>query len=262
MKQVTSLNRFVSRSSRKRGQFRSLPFFLVLVAAMLVFAVAASAACVFILQWGTQGSEDGQFLSARGIAVAPSGHVYVTDASGDTRGQIQKFDGNGAFVARVGENDGTDQGFLSASRITTDSSGNVYATDGAVESSSGVVKKFNSSGVFQFAFGSAPGQFGSAAGIAVDSSGNIYVADLLFSVVRKFSSTGTSIGTIGSSGSGNGQFNGPVGIAIDSGNNLYVADTGNHRIQKFNSAGTYVTQWGIMRDRERRVQWTPWRCRR
>ena len=246
MKRVTSLSRFVPRSSRKRGQFRSLPFFLVLVAAMLVFVVAASAACTFILKWGTAGSENGQFLAARGIAVAPSGHVYVTDASGDTRGQIQKFDANGTFTARVGANDGTAQGFLNAHRVTTDSSGNVYATDGAVESTSGVVKKFNSSGVFQFAFGSAPGQFGSAAGIAVDSAGNIYVADLLASVVRKFSSAGTSIGTIGSSGSGNGQFSGPVGIAIDSGNNLYVADTGNNRIQKFNSAGTYVTQWGTM----------------
>jgi streptogramin lyase len=111
------------------------------------------------------------------------------------------------------------------------------------------VKKFNSSGVFQFAFGStvsAGGQFQSAAGIAVDSSGNIYVADLGANVVRKFSSTGTSIGTIGSSGSGDGQFSGPVGIAIDSANNLYVADTGNNRIQKFNSAGTFVTKWGTM----------------
>ncbi len=112
-----------------------------------------------------------------------------------------------------------------------------------------VVKKFNSSGVFQFAFGdtvSAGGQFQFAAGIAVDSSGNIYVADSGANVVRKFSSTGTSIGTIGSSGSGDGQFSGPVGIAIDSANNLYVADTGNNRIQKFNSAGTFVTKWGTV----------------
>jgi hypothetical protein len=111
------------------------------------------------------------------------------------------------------------------------------------------VKKFNSSGVFQFGFGatvSSGGQFQAAAGIAVDSSGNIYVADIGASVVRKFSSTGTSIGTIGSSGSGDGQFTGPVGIAIDSGNNLYVADSGNNRIEKFDSAGTFVTKWGTI----------------
>jgi hypothetical protein len=85
-----------------------------------------------------------------------------------------------------------------------------------------------------------------AAGIAVDSAGNIYVADAVANVVRKFSSTGTPSGTIGSSGAGDGQFSGPVGIAIDSANNLYVADSGNNRIQKFNSAGTFVTKWGTM----------------
>ena len=247
MKPVMSPRVFVRRSSKRR-QFRCLSFCLTLATAMLVGVVAVSA-CTFILKFGTAGSGNGQFLSARGIAVDPAGNVYVADASGDSNGQIQKFDANGNFVARLGQNNGTAQGFLTAHRITTDSSGNVYATDGAPESASNVVKKFNSSGVFQFAFGatvSAGGQFQLAAGIAVDSSGNIYVADLGANVVRKFSSTGTSIGTIGSSGSGDGQLSGPVGIAIDSGNNLYVADTGNNRIQKFNSAGTFVTKWGTM----------------
>lgn len=245
MKQVTSPRLFVRRSSKLR-RFRWLPFFLISTAALLVGVVAASA-CTFILKFGTAGSENGQFITPRGIAVDSAGNVYVADAGGDTRGQIQKFDANGNFIARLGQNNGTAQGFISAYRITTDSSGNVYATDGASEATSNVVKKFNSSGVFQFAFGatvSAGGQFQFAAGIAVDSSGNIYVADSGANVVRKFTSTGTPSGTIGSSGSGDGQFNNPVGIAIDSANNLYVADSGNNRIQKFNSAGTFVTKWG------------------
>src|SRR5947207_1434382 len=115
MKLVTSPRPFVARSSHKLGKFRRLPFFLTLITAIMVGVVAASA-CTFILKFGTLGSDDGQFTSPRGIAVDPAGNVYVADASGDSRGQIQKFDANGNFVARIGSNNGTAQGFLSAHR--------------------------------------------------------------------------------------------------------------------------------------------------
>src|SRR5690349_838931 len=170
-----------ARLSRKRRPFRWLPFLMIMSTAILVGAVAA-AACTFVLKWGTAGSDNGQFLTARGIAVDTAGNVYVVDASGDTRGQIQKFDANGTFLARVGANNDNPDGFVSAYRIASDSSNNIYATDGNADRSTNLVKKFNSSGVFQFAFGtrgSGGGQFAvpGPAGIAINSSGNIYVAD-------------------------------------------------------------------------------------
>jgi hypothetical protein len=245
MKLVTSPGRFVSRSARKRGPFRWLPFSLMLVTGMLVFVVAALASSTFILKWGSVG----QFIQPRGIAVDTAGNVYVIDAGGSSPGQIQKFDADGNFITMIGANNDNPDGFITGYRITVDTSGNVYATDGATERTSNLVKKFNSGGTFQFAFGgrgSGNGQFANPgpAGVAVKSSGEIYVADPGNNRVQKFSSTGTFVSAIGSSGSGDGQFSNPVGIAIDSAGNLYVADTGNNRIQKFNNADTFVTKWG------------------
>ena len=239
---------FTTRSSGKRGLFRRLPLFLTLVIASLICGVAASAACTFLLAWGTLGSNNGQFTTPRGIALDNTGNVYVLDASGSSPGQIQKFDANGSFLNRVGANNANPDGFLSAYRVTTDSSGKIYATDGDADRASAKIKIFNSSGVFQSAFGTlgdGNGQFNlGAAGVAVDSAGNIYVVDPGHSRVQKFSAARIFQGAFGSSGSGANQFSGPVGIAIDSADNIYVADTGNNRIQKLTTTGTFLTNWG------------------
>ena len=247
MKLFTPPRLFVPRSSYKRGKFRLLPF-LILITAMLVGVVVASAS-TFILTWGTPGSDNGQFFQPRGIALDSSGNVYVTDPTGGTPGQLQKFDANGTFLTRIGANNDNPNGFIAAFRITVDSSGNVYATDGSADKNTNLVKKFHSDGTLEFAFGtrgSGSGQFAAPgpAGVAVDSTGNIYVADPGNNRVQKFSSAHVFDSVIGSSGSGDGQFSNPVGISIDSADNLYVADSGNNRIQKFNSAGTFVAKWG------------------
>src|SRR5918996_2734082 len=49
----------------------------------------------FITSWGSEGTGDGQFLHAHGIAIDSSDNVYVSD---DGRNIIQKFDSNGEFI--------------------------------------------------------------------------------------------------------------------------------------------------------------------
>jgi DNA-binding beta-propeller fold protein YncE len=248
MKPATSPHRVESRPSHARGKSHWLRFSLISTTAILLAVVAVSASS-FILKFGSLGSNNGEFLTPRGIAVDPSGDVYVIDAAGGSAGQIQKFNASGTFLNRVGANNDNPNGFITGYQINTDTSGNVYATDAAAEKTSNLVKKFDSTGAFQFAFGTkggGAGQFNTPSGVAVDSAGNIYVADVANSKVMKFSSTGTYISTIGSSGTGDGQFTGPVGLAIDSGDNLYVADTGNNRIQKLTTAGAFVTKWGTL----------------
>ena len=244
---LTSLRMFAPLSPHKRGQFRYLPAFVTFIFAVLICAVAVSAAATFILKWGASGNGNNQFETPRGVAVDSAGNVYVADSNATNPGVIRKFDANGNFLLRFGANLEVDGGFISAFRITVDSAGNIYVTDGFEERSANFVQKFDSSGAFVDGFGahgSGNGQFLGAAGVATDSAGNVYVADPRNHRIQKFTSTGTFVAVIGSIGTGDGQFSGPEGVAIDSANNLYVADSGNNRIQKLTTGGTFISKWG------------------
>ena len=49
----------------------------------------------FIAEWGSEGSDDGQFNGPALLAVDTAGHIYVPDRFNH---RIQKFDGNGKLL--------------------------------------------------------------------------------------------------------------------------------------------------------------------
>ena len=53
----------------------------------------------FLTAWGSEGTDDGQFVRAIGIAVDADGNVYVTD---DENPFVQKFDNDGRCLLRGG----------------------------------------------------------------------------------------------------------------------------------------------------------------
>ncbi len=230
-----------SRHSKYYWLLLAVPF----VAVLLVWGSAALASCNFLSTLASIGSGDGQVLGPRGIAIDPSDNVFVVDQNQ----RVQKFNSSGVFQFKFGTGGTSTGATVAPSGVAVNrTTGEIYVCDGFPERTSGIVQKFNASGVFQLAWGTAGsgnGQFlNGAGGIAVDSAGNVYVTDLGNHRVEKFTSGGGFIMSWGGAGSGNGQFGGPQGIAIDSTDNVYVADTGNHRIQKFNTSGTFVTKWG------------------
>ena len=234
-----------SRAPRTESANRFYTFVLSCVAlsALLLSSNGASAACNFLLKWGTPGSDPGQFLSNRGIALDSAGNVYVSDSN--TR--IQKFSSAGVFISQFATGGSSSGSVVSAAGVTVDSAGNIYITDAFTERTSGVVQKFNSAGTFVDdwgTLGTGNGQFFGAFGIAADSAGFIYVMDPGNHRVQKFTNTGTFVTSWGGVGSGDGQFSAALGVAVDALNNVYVADTSNHRIQKFTSTGTFITKWG------------------
>lgn len=182
-------------------------------------------------------------VTANFTAAAGTGTVYSVWGWGVKTGASQfETCSSGCQAGIAGSGDGQ---FKIPIGLALDSSSNVYVT----EYLNHRIQKFNSSGVFQFKFGTSGngnGQFNNPKGLAVDSSGNIYVADAGNNRIQKFDSSGTYLTQWGSSGTGAGQFKFPASIAVDSaGTYLYVADYDNHRVQKFTTAGVFVAAWGM-----------------
>jgi tripartite motif-containing protein 71 len=128
--------------------------------------------------------------------------------------------------------------FSSIGNVAVDKSGDIYV----VEFMGTSIKKFSSSYnpiPFMFTSSDTAVSFNKPADIAFDSSGNIYVSDYV--TVRKFSSTGEFLTTIGTWTN-----NQPGSIAIDSDDNVYVTAPLVNKVYKFSLSGGIYTSisWG------------------
>jgi sugar lactone lactonase YvrE len=215
-----------------------LCLFLVFIAGQGVVAVESY---VYVAQWGTYGTGDGQLYKPSGIFVDTTGNVYVAD---HRNSRVQKFSSSGSFLTKFGTY-GSGAGQIHYPwGVTVDRSGNIYVTDSGDNCR---VQKFDSDGIFITQWGTKgtdDGQFYFPTGVASDSEGNVYVAGFYNQRIQKFSSDGSLLSYWGTEGTGAGQFNHLHGVAIGASDNVYIVDYSNNRIQKFDSDGKYITQWG------------------
>jgi sugar lactone lactonase YvrE len=104
---------------------------------------------------------------------------------------------------------------------------------------------FDPQGKFVRAFGT--GLFKVPHGLRVDREGNIWTTDNGNHVLRKFSSDGRLLATLGTENkpaSGKDGFRAPDDLVFDSQGNIYVADSGNGRIVKLDKDGGFLLAWG------------------
>jgi DNA-binding beta-propeller fold protein YncE len=219
-----------------------------------------------------------------GVAVAPSGNVYVLEAFSNSDNRVQEFDALGNYVTWWGGyNPTTGQKGTSGSGngefnkpegIAVDSLGNVYVADTvnkriqAFTSSGGWISSWCSDGSLSCSASPQP------SGIAVDSSDVVYIAG--GGMIRRFDTSGNFLSswavagatgvaidasdnvwvTVGNAikeydnlGSllatyGSGVLSGAGALSVAPSGKVYVADTGNGRIQRFSSGGAAEMEWG------------------
>ncbi|MGP0052887.1 MAG: OmpA family protein [Solirubrobacteraceae bacterium] len=189
--------------------------------------------CTSTCQTGLFGSGAGQLWGPTGVAIDPSGDVYVAD---NQNNRIAEFSAAGAFIKAYGW--GVADGASQFETCTTTCQTGIR--------------------------GFGAGQFFNPWGVAVDSSGDVYVTDYDAARIQEFSAAGafikaygwgvadgasqfetcTTTCQTGIAGAGAGQLDAPDGVAVDSSGDVYVADRANGRIDEFSAAGAFVKAYG------------------
>jgi len=188
------------------------------------------------------GAATGVLTEPDAIALDNVGNILVANFASTGISRISKFDANGNFINIFGNAGTTATGLLSGPQgVNVDANGNVYVADSGNQR----IVKFNSNEGFVAAF--LAGQVGFPYQINEDSLGNLYVAAAIGTngmAIKKFSSSGALLATIGNSGPAGGILSDPDGVAFDKNNNMYVADFDRKCIVEYNSAGVFMKVFG------------------
>ncbi len=200
---------------------------------------------IYMRQFGSEGTHDGQFDYPMGIATNAAGDVWVVDSNND---RVQEFSKEGKYITQFGSR-GSGHGQLEEPSAIAVANGDVWVAD----TGNHRVEEFTEAGEYVCQFGgegSGEGKVGSPEGIAVDAHGNVWVSVTDSGHLVVFDSAGKYVKTVGTQGSEDGQLELPVGLTIDSHGHVWVADRQNERVTEFSEAGEYLSAFGTEGDAE------------
>jgi len=136
----------------------------------------------FLLKWGSEGGNPGQFNLPTGMALDRQQNVYVADSYNC---RIQKFSPDGKFLAAWGGYGSGDGQFNCPQGIAIDRADNILVAD----TYNNRILQFTANGDFVAKWGrqgSGKGEFWLPCGIAVDNDGTVYVADTMNNRLQVF----------------------------------------------------------------------------
>ncbi len=179
--------------------------FALLITGLLPAIAFAQAPALLDVWGGSGGDTPGSFIHPTGLALDPSGNLYVADL---VNHRIQVLNSSGGFVRQWGSSGSDASSITVPTHLAVDAMGHVFVTEWSITSPT------------------------TQTGFQVFTTNGDYVT-----------SWGVPMNGCGSSDPG--VFCGPFGVAVGPDGHVYVTDTGLQRIQVFTNDGTYVTQWPV-----------------
>lgn len=188
-----------------------------------------------LISLGTPGSEAGQFLEPRDVAVLSDGRLVVAD-TGNRRVQI--FDPQ---YNDLGELTGEEFPFEEPLAVATNSRDEILVLDSTLQ----WIYRYDAQGNFIERFGGPEARFFHPRGLTVFDDDSMAVADTGTGEVKFFDAEGNQMGGFGTLGSAPGQINEPTDILRDSQGTFFVAEAENDRVQHLDATGNPLDQWAI-----------------
>ena len=202
----------------------------------------------FLLTWGKQGTEPGEFNIPIGIAICAADEVFVTDHYNH---RVQIFDRDGKLLNHftVPPNPGG---------IALDKAGNIYLSHfptavGTKEVNPDRVSVYSPAGKLLHEWGKSgigPGEFSYPGGMIVGRDDRLYIADQTNHRIQVLDLQGHFLATWGKHGTKPGEFGGntnvksraggPDFVALDKQGNLYTTEAMDGRVKKFTPDGGFL----------------------
>jgi ABC-type Fe3+ transport system permease subunit/streptogramin lyase len=218
-----------------------------------------------VAQWGKRGTNAGELMMPRAVAVNSRREVFLSEYGLVER--VQQFAPRTATVLSRSNSPVVGR----ASRLPNGSpaldSANAGETpEAAGETPAPLPEQLRSpSPQWLRSFGhpgNGPGEFNRPEGMCVDAQDRIYVADSCNHRIQVFSSDGKFIRAYGQAGKGKGDLSYPYDICVDAMGRQYVCEFGNSRIQVFDAhdqpleiiggpgaaPGQFANPWGVALD--------------